>query len=251
MINLPKEMPKLEQQIFCNNENQIHYTSVPPIPENLLYENNKNKIAAWVLHESMVPSLKLDIAVPHEDILAEALINRDRFVKHRGHTSPGWTSMAIHGTAVEDTQPREHYIKEGKYTEDTCPEYHWTELADSCPVTKAWLESLNFQLFHRVRFMNIDPGGWISSHADTDTRGLQAWNVSINEPVGHTFCMDGFGYVPWQAGEVRGIDIGLTHTIVNTGPEPRIHIIIHGHHSHEFNELMIRSYGILYNDVKN
>ena len=87
------------------------------------------------------------------------------------------------------------------------PEYDWTELADLCPITKQWLQNLGFKKYQRVRFMLLDPGGYINPHRDVDVRKLHAWNVAINNPVGHKFVLDGHGIIPWKVGEVRGIDI--------------------------------------------
>jgi hypothetical protein len=247
MFNLPENMPQDIKDVYNRNKDVIHITSVPPIPREL-EDGPANKITQWIMHQSGLPTILLDVEVPHDEMLKEALSNNHRFVKHRGGDSPGWSSMAVHGTAVEDTSPREALIAQGKYTEENAPDYHWTELADSCPVTKEWVESLGFSLLKRVRFMKLDPGGWIVPHRDTDVPGLQAWNISINNPDGHIFCQDKFGYIPWQPGEMRGIDISKLHTVVNTSSKPRIHMIIHGHHDTKFNETIIRSYKKIYNE---
>lgn len=245
---LPDQMPIDTKEFYLKNIDKPHITNVPKIPQELLNDGHKGNIAKWIMHSSGLPTLLLDVEVPHKEMLAEALANDHLFVKHRGTDSPGWSSMAVHGTAVEDTSPREALIKQGKYTEENAPNYHWTELADSCPVTKSWVESLGFSLLKRVRFMKLDPGGWITPHKDTDVIGIQAWNISINNPDGHLFCIDGFGFVPWKPGQMRGIDIGKKHTVVNTGTEPRIHMIIHGHHGNKFTETLVRSYNKLYDE---
>jgi hypothetical protein len=198
----------------------------------------------WIMHESGLPTLLMDIEVPHEEMLKEALAQKHLFTDHRGTTSPGWSSMAIHGTAIDHTQPREYYYKNSK----KMPEYDWTELADVCPVSKAWIESLEFEKLHRVRFMKLEPGGWITPHQDTDVPGIHAWNVAINNPKGHHFIMDGYGLVPWKAGQIRGIDISKYHCVVNNGNEPRIHMIVHGHYGDKFKQTLCRSYDKLYEE---
>ena len=145
--------------------------------------------------------------------------------------------MAIHGTAVHHTSPRENYFEQ-----DNMPEYDWTELADLCPITKQWLQNLGFKKYQRVRFMLLDPGGYINPHRDVDVRKLHAWNVAINNPVGHKFVLDGHGIIPWKVGEVRGIDISQLHTVVNDGVEPRLHMIIHGHFDEGIAKTICRSY---------
>ena len=246
-------MDKNVVRLFKKNRKRPHYPVVNPIPTQFVgWEEDVKKareLTRWIMNKSHIPTLLLDLEVPHSEMLAEAKAQDHRFVKHRGASSPGWSSMAVHGTAVEDTSPREALIKNGKYTKENCPEYGWTELADKCPITKTWLESLEFSLFNRVRFMKLDPGGWINPHADVDIRGLHAWNIAINNPEGHKFVMDGYGYVPWKPGQMRGIDISRTHSVINEGTEPRIHMIIHGHYSSKFVDIICRSYKKLYEET--
>lgn len=243
MMDLPEAMPERIKKFYNDSIGKAHIKSLSPIPDELTLMSEQQK---WILKESKLATLLLDVNVPHEAMLEEALANKHRFVKHRGIDSPGWASMALHGTAIEDTSPREALIAKGKYTEETAPDYHWTELADSCPVSKQFVESLGFNVLKRVRFMLLEPGGWITLHRDTESPGIQAWNVSINNPAGHYFCMQDAGFVPWEPGQMRGIDISRYHTVVNTGNEPRIHMIIHGQHDKKFNETIIRSYKKLY-----
>lgn len=240
-------------KLFRKNRKRPHYPFVKPIPKSFLNwkqdVHSARQFVRWIMSESHLASLLLDIDIPNNEMLAEALAQDHLFVDHRGESSPGWSSMAIHGTAVEDTSPKEALIARGKYTEENCPDYHWTELADKCPVTKQWLESLEFTLFKRVRFMKLAPGGWINPHADTDVRGLHAWNIALNNPEGHKFLMDGYGFVPWQPGQMRGIDISRTHSVINEGTEPRIHMIIHGHYGEKFVNIICRSYEKLYEET--
>ena len=240
-MNLPKNV----KSILKRNKTIEHISVVKPLPTNL---DNENELCQWILYKSELPSLLLDVEVPHKEMLEEVKSNMHRFVKHRGNDSPGWSSMALHGTAVEDTAPKEALIRQGKYTEENCPEYHWTELAESCPISKAWVESLGFKLLKRVRFMLLEPGGSITPHRDVDKPGLHACNISINNPKGHIFVQDGSGYIPWQPGQMRAIDISKIHTVVNRGNEPRIHMIIHGHHDTLFRDTIIRSYKKLYKE---
>lgn len=232
-------------ELYEKNKDLSHINSVLPIPAEL--EDDLGAATDWIRQHSGLPTFLLDLKIPHEEMHKEALANEEQFVNHRGGTSPGWSSMAVHGTAVHHTQPREYYFKNKK----KMPEYKWTDLAKKCPVTVDWLKSLGFKKFSRVRFMKLDVNGYITPHADTNERGIQAWNVALNNPEGHKFVMDGYGLVPWEAGQVRGIDIGIKHTVKNYGLEPRIHMIIHGGFDIPFLETMYRSYKKLYEEFKN
>ena len=225
------------RELIRRNSNIKHNEYIPPIPEEFKDGKNDAKFCDWIINESMLATLPLNLKIPHEEMYKEAMAQKHMFVKHRGDSSPGWSSMAIHGTAVHHTSPKESY-----FDKDEMPEYDWTELADLCPITKQWLQSLGFSKFNRVRFMLLDPGGYINPHRDTDDRKIHAWNVAINNPVGHKFVLDGHGIVPWKVGEVRGIDISQLHTVVNDGVEPRLHMIIHGWFDAGIANTICRSY---------
>lgn len=198
------------------------------------------KFYEWINLESYFTSFPLNIKVPHEEILLEALENQHLFVSHRnvGNHS-GWYSMAIHGTAIEHTYQREKY-----YTEDNMPDYDWTELAARCVKTKEWLLSLGFKTFDRVRFMRLDPNGYIKPHSDKSRtkKTSIAWNVAINNPEGHNFVMEGEGLIPWKPGEIRVLDVGRKHSVFNISSTPRIHMIIHGIPGDNFIKITCESY---------
>jgi hypothetical protein len=240
-------------KLYNKNRKRPHYPVVNTIPDEYKNWEDDFKVAGqlvrWIMFQSHVATLLLDMEIPYNEMLEEAKAQDHLFVKHRGESSPGWSSMAIHGTAVEDTSPREALIARGKYTKENCPEYSWTSLADLCPITKEWLQSLEFNYFNRVRFMKLDPGGWIDPHSDVDVPGLHAWNVALNNPEGHKFVMDGYGFVPWAPGQFRGIDISKKHSVVNEGTEPRIHMIIHGGYGEKFVNIICRSYKQLYDQT--
>ena len=70
----------------------------------------------WILKESKLPWLKLDIEFPYEEMLEEAKAYKDRFVKHRaedqihGYRHKGWSSLCIHGIRANFTN---HYTTYG------------------------------------------------------------------------------------------------------------------------------------------
>ena len=61
----------------------------------------------WIINESNVPWLELDIKFPYEEMHKEAINLKDRFVKHRdqdgqgGYRHKGWRSLCIHGIDAE------------------------------------------------------------------------------------------------------------------------------------------------------
>lgn len=204
----------------------------------------RNRYCHWIMHDSNCPSLRLDIDIPHEEMLREVSAQMHRFVKHRGEENPGWYSMAIHGQGVQYTQPKEYYTDVEKvFTTDEAPDYHWTELSEVCPVTRHWLETKwPFKSYQRVRFMLLEPGGYITPHIDYKKRSMAAFNLAVSNPPGVEFAMEDAGLIPWSPGEVRAIDIGRKHAVRHTGSEPRIHMIIHGLWGDGFEDMVCRSF---------
>ena len=201
------------------------------------------KYAWWIIHESNCPSLVLNIPVPYKEMTAEAEQFLDKFVKHRGSWNPGWSSIAVHGQDIDRTQPANYYIEEGIDTEENSAPYDWTSIAKDCPVTVDWLKNtFPIKEYHRVRFMLLEPGGYIQPHSDFDTRAMAAFNVALSNPPGIQFAQEDAGLIPWQPGEARGIDIGRKHSVLNRGLENRIHMIVHGKWGDGFERCIIESF---------
>jgi len=241
-------------EFFDSAMRYAHYEMILPRPERFVeWRSNRqltNEYCEWIMHSSNCPSLRLDIDVPHQAMLEEVMKQKHMFVKHRGDDHPGWYSMTIHGQDVHLTQDMKWYIEHNVFDSDNSPPYQWTKLADLCPVTKDWLETCwPFSKFNRVRFMLLEPGGYIEPHTDYENRRLAAFNVAISNPPGVEFAMEEAGLIPWEVGDARGIDIGRMHAVRNIGTEPRIHMIIHGLWGNGFHELVCRSYDKLLESI--
>ena len=62
----------------------------------------------WIINESNLPWLELDITFPMKKMYTEAVNLRDRFVPHRdedqgAYRHKGWHSLCIHGISAEKT----------------------------------------------------------------------------------------------------------------------------------------------------
>lgn len=190
----------------------------------------------YVQNKSNWPSLKIHVDFPLQDIQKEVSDASDLWVTHRSFESDGWESMCIHGQSLEHTEG---------YNEEL-GDYHWTELAQRCPITVKWLkEDWAFRSYDRVRFMKLKPGGFIKPHQDHPQRKLTAFNISIFEPAeGHEFGMEEANIIPWKEGDIRLIDIGRKHSLVNHGSEDRIHMIIHGRYGPSTTKNIVNSFRI-------
>ena len=193
------------------------------------------------LEEKWTPWAQLKTMAPHKEIWEEFNSVIDLCVVHRADYSEGWKSLTLHGLKPEWTEAAERYSGCEKYTDTTAPN-QWTPIAERCPKTRQYLESLPFTQFHRVRFMLLAPGGFIRPHKDTHKSSLRALNIAIHHPNGCHF--DFFENedhhkirctVPFTSGTAFFVNIGLYHQFRNESNDWRLHIIVHGKTSNDFN----------------
>lgn len=207
-------------------------------PRNLQEFDLDSAYKAVMDHRS-ASTIRVAVPFPYRESLREAIALDHQFVEHRKDPNYGWYALALHGTAPDHTNDYYHY---GFKTREEAG-YQWTEVADKCPVTTQWLKEVwPYDTYFRVRFVKLAPGGFITPHNDTGgERGYFAVNVCLNQPVGCFMVMDGFGIVPWSPGDIRLMDIGLNHAVVNLSNKDRYHMIIHGHsHSPEAHQRLKR-----------
>ena len=183
----------------------------------------------WVVMESGWPYFRLSALdnQPWKEMYAEAYALKDKFYAHRDSYGEGWKSLTLHGLN-EDTQSLEQY---GDNRNEVLSQLDWTWVADACPVTKKFLTDVwPAEFLNRVRFMLVEPGGYILPHQDrpSDQKRLSVCNISLNMPEGCDFYFKDFGKVPFDDnGSAFLMDISNTHAVVNNSDTPRIHMIIH------------------------
>lgn len=183
----------------------------------------------WLVTESEWPYFKLSLFdnQPWAEMYKEAEALNDHFHYHREDYGKGWHSLTLHGLD-EDTQSLEQY---GNDRRNTLNKLDWTWVADHCPTTKKFLQDVwPAEYLNRVRFMLLEPGGYILPHQDRPSteKRLSVCNISLNMPEGCDFYFDGYGRVPFEDnGSAFLMDISNKHTVINTSDKPRIHMIIH------------------------
>jgi hypothetical protein len=180
-----------------------------------------------VIHHPDIPylPLKLPFAVPHAEMLAEAKKLEHCYVQHReGEIHAGWKSLCIHGISSVHIKHAEAY----GYDPETAP-YRWTDIANLCPVTTSFFKDLfRYRVYHRVRFMMLEPGGYVGPHTDMAKRKLSSINLALNNPEGCQFVLEGQGVIPFEPGSANMLGLYRRHSVWNDSIEPRFHIIIHG-----------------------
>lgn len=181
--------------------------------------------ADWILNESGIPFLPINLNVPMDDILKEWNQISDQAVLHRSDdyyksfkntNNSGWKSLTIYGVNKHETQL-------------TNSNMNWTSIAEQCPITKQWLMD-SFEITSstgRIRFMLLEPNGFILPHKDRENAKLFEVNIAITNPLGCIFRFKEYGTVPFQSGSACIMDISKEHFVINNSPEPRLHIIAH------------------------
>jgi hypothetical protein len=208
----------------------------------------KSITADWVINQSNVPFIQLQLQnVLYQEMLAEARSLDNLYVSHRDDTSDGWASLAIHGISSQHTDHYATYPEYSHLSNDAVP-YQWTEIQNCCPITVKFLkDQFPYDVYHRVRFMRLAPGGYIKPHSDSNDLGLRAVNISLNNPNKCNFVFEDFGILPFSnSGSIFMVANGYVHSVVNNSEEYRYHIIVHGYSTTQsFYNLVVDSYKAL------
>ena len=204
------------------------YKDLQPIP---VVPDNETPSYNWVMYQSRLPWLEVQgLNLPYAEMLAEAQALRDRFVLHREGCGRGWRSLCVHGTSTEQTDAPSAY---GLPETETV--FDWTDIQDQCPVTVYTFKNLfNYNSYMRVRFMLVEPGGYITPHVDADNYTLGAVNIRLNNPDGCCLVTEA-GTVPFRnSGSAMFLNTSYCHTVWNNSNEDRIHMIVHGTPDNQF-----------------
>lgn len=219
------------------------YSKVLPAPLPALVANHPRAQANWIFNHSHAPWLEiLGINAPYKDMLAEAQALKSMFVSHRNEEGQhqGWSSLAIHGISATKTNVAENYGLDSKTAK-----YDWTEIQDQCPVTvKFFKEQFPYRQYARVRFMLLEPGGFVMPHQDHHTSFLGgAVNISLNQPDGCKL-VNTHGTLPFKdSGSMFYFNNHYPHCVYNDSNTDRFHIIVHGEADMErLSSLLVNSY---------
>jgi len=220
-------------------------TSYPAELRGFLKENFKSQIEGPSNPYSLSPSNLEQIRVSYPgSFLALNIDFQDSFfvreaygvypysVNHRSsYLSQGWKSLCLHGLSAEKTQSYQTY---GYNTQDEAP-YQWTEMSQLAPQTTQFLkEKIPMKKWYRVRWMFLEPGGYILPHKDYDpsrdrhSPRMNAINIAITHPEGCLFVVENEGEIPFKPGKAFYFKGAQSHALINHSKELRIHMIIHG-----------------------
>lgn len=186
--------------------------------------------------------LQLPFAVPHAEMLAEAQSLKDFYVYHRASGNhSGWRSLVLHGLSSVHTQGHEHY---GFHSREDAP-YAWTDISRFCPVTTEFFKDVfAYDSYDRIRFMLLEPRGYILPHADVEWKSLSPINIALNNPTRCDFVMEDWGRLPFSPGQANMIAVGNRHAVFNNSDDDRFHIIVHGVRSESWRSIIRHSFEV-------
>jgi hypothetical protein len=176
----------------------------------------------WIMQSSHLPWLQLHLSVPVEKILTEANAIYPLSVSHRSkdeflnYHHQGWKSLSIFGESPT-------------ITERTNGTLGWTSIADQCPDTVEFINE-HWQIDEntgRIRFMWLEPGGYILPHQDRPEPGFFETNVAISHPDDCVFRFLNYGNVPFKSGSAFLVDLSNKHLVEIDSDQIRLHMIVH------------------------
>jgi hypothetical protein len=203
----------------------------------------------WLFQQDDIGWLKLDLGFNLGKFKDEMIAAEPYYVSHRnGELHRGWSSCCIHGVSISETTHRKDI---------SIQKFNWTELANKVPSVVNFWKNFPVQGFKRLRFMKLDPGGYIDIHNDLPDWGKHlslkdlnvlketvAVNLAITHPKECEMISEGRGTLPWQEGSIYILNNTRNHAIINHSDQPRVHMIaecIIGDRLEDFSNLIFDS----------
>lgn len=190
-----------------------------------------NPNADWIIFNSGITHLPLDIQVPAQEIYNEWDRIKDQARPHTktdGTIDPrfvGWKSVSLYAPKSVKTT-----VSSDKHGFVSTDKHFWTDAATECPITMQWFKRTfkedNF--VGRIYFSLLEPGGKIATHRDSQYSNLHGANIAITNPSGCHFHNERAGIINFDRHPVNTMNLHDRHWVENNSEEPRLHIIYSG-----------------------
>ena len=170
--------------------------------------------------------LKLEIEVPFETLLLEAQKLKNLFTPHReSETHKGWKSLSLYGL---NSFAHESYAAYNYKTPlEASKNYKWTTAGNSCPNTKQWIiHNFPSNFYSRIRFMLLEPNGFIDFHKDTEYSILENINVSLSNDQECNWIWKNGERLFTKPGHIYTFNLSYLHKVENNSKYPRYHLIL-------------------------
>lgn len=198
---------------------------------------NPGATVDWVVNESGLGYLPLDIELPWQMIREEALAVVPDMIAYPAtdYDSHGWFNFGVYTRGADDLGDHGRDVIEHNDS--------WTDQARLLmPRTVEYFTTLwPHKQFHKIRLLGLYPQGVIGLHSD-DCDGLYNINIAIDHPASCNFVVENSGVIPFENGRAFLVDVGRRHAVVNNSNQLRIHLVVYQDNDDAFEELVLRSY---------
>lgn len=228
------------RKFFQHREQSLAYKSATPFSE--LFADDPWRTYKNFKTKTHLPWMPLDLKKLARDFPASAILEEARSLEHLAVShknydggTKGWKSLCIHGLDSQSTLSCDEY----GYKFDHETPYKWTEASEHCPITTLYFKNIfPHTRYNRLRFMYLEPGGYIAPHEDVidPQPHFTAINIAVNQPKDCVFLMGSpdldsntrWGHVPfYKGGDCFWLDLRNHHSVINLSTETRVHIIVH------------------------
>jgi len=208
----------------------------------------------WIVKESGLPWLELDMMAPKDEMFKEIDSLRNDLIlncsniskqspayeareeyKNKHNTSAAdhnWKFITLYGISSDIIEDAFNYdnIKEVRYS--------WTEAGNKCPVHKEFIEKhFNLGNDFYIKYAVLEPGGYTLPHTDSGCfkvgdkdynpgSELYALTFMIKNSPGNIFSFYQFGQLPITEGKGFLLNVDYFHCTHNTSNENRYHMMI-------------------------
>lgn len=222
---------------------------------------NYGKQVEEIINEHLIYYLKLDISLPKESLEeVKEVYEQQFFVKHRGKKHKGWQSAALHSINGDywKTMSGKQYGYEND--SDKNIKWDWTDVCHYAPrTTEFFKKDLPVEGYRRLRYMLLEPNGYILEHCDTPTGKpyekrkpesiFGAINICITQPQNCDLTHKNNGSVPFEPYSLFLFNNDEIHHAFNKSNENRFHMIAHPNYNEDFAELFVKSFEKNYEPV--
>lgn len=208
----------------------------------------------WIVKESGLPWLELDIVAPKEQLFKEIDSLRNDLILNCSNVSkdsPAYEAReqykSMHNTSVPDHNWKfitlygvSNYVVEDAFNYKGLKNnvYSWTEAGDKCPAHKEFINKhFNLGDDFYIKYAVLEPGGYTLPHTDCGIyeindpnynpgSELYALTFMIKNAPGNIFNFHQFGHLPITEGRGFLLNVDYFHCTHNKSNENRYHLMI-------------------------
>lgn len=203
----------------------------------------------WIVNESGLPWLELDLETPYIDLFKEIEPLRSKFVPFCSNISKDsetaksrvaqskrvgvnecekyWNFLTIYGMGSDIVS----YNFDYPHLADQKANFNFTDVVVNCPTHRKFIEdTFNLDNDLMIKYANLGPGGYLTPHTDSDEESkdqnkLTSLTLMVRNPDGCRFNYDKWGEMPINEGRFYLINVNYFHTTLNKSNEDRYHLM--------------------------